>query len=63
MRMAWWVFIFLMSVQIIFIQLMVEAYMAHEHEHIWDYVYAMGFTLVGSAVLYWFFRQVDKARE
>jgi len=63
MRMAWWLFIALLSVQIILLQYMVEHYLAGHHEGMWYYVAALGFMLVVSWASYWWFRKLDDIRE
>lgn len=42
MRMAWWVFIALVAVQVILMQVMVEEYMGGGK--LWPYVLMLGFT-------------------
>ncbi|WP_318503677.1 hypothetical protein [Bacillus sp. T3] len=43
MRMAWWLFMALLSIQIIFLQYMVEVYLAEDYDELIYYSGALGF--------------------
>jgi hypothetical protein len=61
MRMAWWIFMSLLSVQIILIQYMLESFYAGHP--LWHYVLALGFMAVVSWFAYLFFRKMDEVKE
>jgi hypothetical protein len=63
MRMAWWIFIAFLSVQIIFIQYMVEVYLAGHYHELSYYLQAMGFVFVSSVLTYIFFRKTDRVND
>jgi hypothetical protein len=63
MKMAWWVFMSLLTVQIILIQYMVEEYLAGHYGNLFYYVLALGFMFVLTLITYIFFRRVDKVMD
>lgn len=63
MKMAWWVFMSLLTVQIILIQYMVEEFLAGHYDRLLYYLIAMGFMVVVTVVMYIFFRRVDKVMD
>lgn len=63
MRMGWWIFISLITVQIILVQYMVEEFLAGHYEDLFYYVYALGFMLIFSIITYVFFRKIDKVMD
>jgi hypothetical protein len=63
MKMAWWVFMSLLTVQIILIQYMVEEYLAGHYGNLLYYVLALGFMFVLTLITYLFFRRVDNVMD
>ncbi|QOY35168.1 hypothetical protein AWH56_021080 [Anaerobacillus isosaccharinicus] len=63
MRMAWWIFISLIAVQIILVQYMVEEFLAGHFETLYYYVIALGFMFVTTIISYIFFRRVDRVMD
>ena len=63
MRMAWWIFMSYITVQIILIQYMVEEYLAGHYENMFYYVFAIGFMFVLTIITYFFFRKIDKVMD
>ncbi|XZF74305.1 hypothetical protein ACSBO6_11870 [Bacillus sp. AL-1R] len=60
MRMAWWIFMALLAVQIILIQYMVEEFLAGHYHELFYYFLATGFVFVCSIITYIFFRKTDE---
>lgn len=63
MRMAWWIFISLITVQIILVQYMVEEFLAGHFETLPYYVYGLGFMFVITVITYIFFRKIDRVMD
>lgn len=63
MRMAWWIFISLITVQTILIQYMVEEFLAGHYQNLYYYIFALGFMFVFTIITYIFFRKVDKVMD
>ncbi|NMD69206.1 hypothetical protein HHO41_02815 [Bacillus sp. DNRA2] len=63
MRMAWWLFMALLSIQIIFLQYMVEEYLAEEYDELVYYFGALGFVFLCGILIYLFFQKTDKVSE
>ncbi|MGJ7919791.1 hypothetical protein [Neobacillus sp. LXY-4] len=63
MRMAWWLFIALLSIQIIFLQYMVEVYLAEHYDELIYYFGALGFMFVAAIIVYFFFQKTDQVSE
>jgi hypothetical protein len=63
MRMAWWIFMALLAVQIILVQYMVEVYLAEHYHDLKYYFGALGFVLVCSVITYIFFRKTDEVSD
>lgn len=63
MRMAWWLFMALLSIQIIFLQYMVEVYLAEHYDELIYYSGALGFIFLCSILVYAFFRKTDQVSE
>lgn len=63
MKMAWWVFMSLLTVQVILIQYMVEEYLAGHFHNLLYYVLALGFMFVLTLLTYLYFRKVDKVMD
>lgn len=63
MKMAWWIFMSLLTVQIILIQYMVEEFLAGHTEELLYYLLALGFMFVLTFITYLFFRKVDKVMD
>ena len=63
MRMAWWIFMALLSVQIILVQYMVETYLAEEYHKLTYYFGALGFMFICSFITYKFFSKTDQVYE
>ncbi|WP_404328529.1 hypothetical protein [Mesobacillus maritimus] len=60
MKMAWWVFMSLLTIQIILVQYMAEEYLAGHFESLFYYMIALGFMFVLTIITYWIFRKIDK---
>lgn len=60
MKMAWWVFMSLLTVQIILIQYMAEEFLAGHYEALVYYMLALGFMFVLTIITYWIFRKIDQ---
>lgn len=63
MRMAWWIFISLITFQIILLQYMVEEYLAGHYESMGYYAISLGFMFVSTIITYLFFRRIDKVMD
>ncbi|MCP8969424.1 hypothetical protein [Ectobacillus ponti] len=63
MRMAWWIFMALLAVQIILVQYMVEVYLAEHYHQLPYYAGALGFTFICSYITYKFFQKTNQVRE
>jgi hypothetical protein len=63
MKMAWWIFMSLLTVQIILIQYMVEEFLAGHTEELVYYLLGLGFMFVLTYIAYLFFRKVDKVMD
>lgn len=63
MRMAWWVFISLVTVQVILMQYMVEAYLAGHYDELLYYVLSMLFIFLLTLVTYMYFRKIDRVMD
>ncbi|MCT8136702.1 hypothetical protein H1D32_02410 [Anaerobacillus sp. CMMVII] len=63
MRMAWWIFISLITIQIILVQYMVEEYLAGHYDTLFYYFLALGFMFVFTIITYIFFRKVDRVMD
>ncbi|WP_147534200.1 hypothetical protein [Bacillus marasmi] len=63
MRMAWWLFMALLSVQIIFLQYMVEVYLAGHYDELVYYLGALGFMFLCAILVYIFFNKTDQVSE
>lgn len=61
--MAWWLFMALISVQIIFMQYMVEVFLAEHYEELFYCALAMGFVFICSILAYFFFIKTDEVSE
>lgn len=60
MKMGWWVFMALLTVQIVLIHFMAEEFLAGHYEHFIYYIFSLGFMFVISIVTYFFFRKADQ---
>lgn len=63
MRMAWWLFMALLSIQIIFLQYMVEVYLSGHYDELIYYFGALGFIFFCAILVYVFFQKTDKVSE
>jgi len=63
MKMAWWVFMSLLTVQIILVQYMAEEFLAGHYEGLVNYMLAMGFMFVLTIITYWIFRKIDQVMD
>lgn len=63
MKMAWWVFMSLLTIQIILVQYMAEEYLAGHFEKLFYYMIALGFMFVLTIITYWIFRKIDKVMD
>ncbi|SEN94351.1 hypothetical protein SAMN05192533_12915 [Mesobacillus persicus] len=63
MKMAWWVFMSLLTIQIILVQYMAEEYLAGHFENLSYYMIALGFMFVLTIITYWVFRKIDKVMD
>ncbi|MEK3993131.1 hypothetical protein [Robertmurraya sp. FSL R5-0851] len=63
MKMTWWIFMSLLTIQIILIQYMVEEYLAGHFERLLYYVGGLGLMFVLTIITYIFFRKVDKVMD
>lgn len=63
MKMAWWVFMSLLTVQIILVQYMAEEFLAGHFEGLFNYALAMGFMFVLTIITYWIFRKIDQVMD
>jgi membrane protein CcdC involved in cytochrome C biogenesis len=63
MKMAWWVFMSLLTVQIILLQYMVEEFLAGHYDGLFYYILALGFMFIVTVVTYVFFRKIDKVTD
>lgn len=60
MRMAWWLFIILVSIQVILIQYMIESYLDGHFGTLPYYMGAMGFMFVVSWLSYAYFKKMER---
>jgi hypothetical protein len=63
MKMAWWVFMSYLTVSIIFVQYMVEEYLAGHYQNLFYYILSLGFMFIVTLITYLFFRKIDKVMD
>ncbi|AST93055.1 MULTISPECIES: hypothetical protein [Sutcliffiella] len=60
MKMAWWVFMSLLTVQIVLVQFMAEEFLAGHYDDLHYYFWSLGFMFLVTIITYIFFRKADK---
>ncbi|MEI5906298.1 hypothetical protein WAK64_04430 [Bacillus spongiae] len=60
MKMAWWIFMSLITVQIILTQFMVEEFLAGYYHNLTYYVWSLGFMFALTIITFLFFKKADK---
>lgn len=63
MRMAWWIFVVFVSIQVILIQYMVESYLDGHFNTLPYYMGAMGLMFIFSWLAYAYFKKMEHTSE